>query len=68
MFTASEIESIRKRLEMGETPEEIASSLGMAHSSLRSKLSKSGHSIEIRRVLVPVIPVGMEVRESKVTS
>ena len=63
MFTPSEIENIKTRLENGETPEEVAASLGLAHSSFRTKLSRSGYQVEIRRSLVPVIPVGMEVRE-----
>lgn len=63
MFTTSEIETIKTRLENGETPEEVAASLSLAHSSFRSKLSRSGYQIEIRRSLAPVVPVGMEVRE-----
>ena len=63
MFTESEIENIKNWLECGKTPEETAAALGIALSSFRAKLSRSGYQIEIRRSIIPIVPVGMEVRE-----
>lgn len=58
MLTPNQISEIEERLERGETPAEIAGSMGIgSQGGLIYKLLKSGKRIKTIRVLEDVLPV-----------
>jgi len=56
MFTHSQIEKINAKLEAGETPEQIASGMGLSYTQFRSRLLSSGKRIVTYRRLEDTAP------------
>ncbi len=57
LFRPEEIAEIERMVNEERTPQEIARSLGLAHSSFRAKLADSGYRIIIKRELQRIVPI-----------